>query len=686
MLRFTYLVAAMLLLGNCLLQTLRAAAPVPELESAPPPAQAAPAAPGVFEMPRIEAKHRHVYKTMLDLAMQRRLEEVEALLLRALLDPDTQTAVMHYHLASVRAVLGKTEAALESLSRAVDSGFVDETQMRGNPDFASLRDRPRFEELVALAASRAEPQKPSTEPVPHPIRNGIAEVAAANTVLVSQHQRFLVFHTQPAEAEASVILLYDNRDRNHSRMNLDAFPQIARLVYSEAARKVGLDREAQISFLHNMPTLGNASLAIRESDGFKTPYWRSLSRQIYQNGHAVQILADQYVNNHLYVYPEHNDHDPDYGDVFHANTPYLLTSQGSSGSDQAFLQAIARTLTALPTETYGFLAANNLLMPTAQMILRANRNPVQTLDDYLSPQAHPVVFDGGSLDVNRMVNMARALEPGQVPPMVRLRVEEEDDDTQPGVDYFEAAPSEKLFDTVSAIARVARATRRERRMVVSLDQTRDPNGRPLTFHWRVLAGDPAHVRIKLLDEAGTRAELRVAWHERGLREGGTLPNSRVDVGVFAANGIHTSAPAFVSWYFPANEKRTYCDDGRILSIEYLPPSIPESYVDPAIVTPADWHDVYRYTPDGRLLGWERMRGERVEAFTHDGALIVERDEQGRPILAQAVDYRRVQASQDQWPSLLQFAQPHLYRYVYESDEDRIGVRHDHPDANGATAD
>jgi len=509
---------------------------------------------------------------------------------------------------------------------------------------------------------------PPAQPVPNPIRDGVAAITETNAVWSPQHQSFLVLHAPADGAAPPFILLYDNRDRGHSAMDLKDFPQIARLVYPETIRQNEGDRGAQRFFLHNMPTLGNASLA-----SVNNPLWRGMSRLLSQNGLHAQILANQYVNNHLYIYPEHSDHRKEYGDVFHANTPYLLTSQGSSGSDQPFLQAAARTLTALPAETYQYLTARHLLMPTMQMILRASRKPVRTPEDYLSGKAHPAVFKSESLDVDRMVAMARRMEPGQVPPMVRLRVEEEDDDTRPGVDYFEAGPSEKLFDTVSAIARVARATRLERRMVVSAGQTADPNGHPLTFHWRLLAGDPARVRIQVLDEAGTRAELRIAWHERGIRDGGELPSSRVDIGVFASNGFHTSAPAFISWYFPANEKRTYSEDGRILSVEFLPPNVPGSYVDPAIVTPADWKDSYQYAEDGRLLGWLRTRDGHVEPFTRDGARVLERDEKGRPILARAVRYQREEL-ENQWPKLKQTDGEERFHYAYASETDPVGVR------------
>ncbi len=50
-----------------------------------------------------------------------------------------------------------------------------------------------------------------------------------------------------------------------------------------------------------------------------------------------------------------------------------------------------------------------------------------------------------------------------------------------------------------------------------------------------------------------------------------------------------------------------------------------NFVDPRIVTPRTWRDVYRYTPDGRLVGWARFRGDRKEHFTADGAMVLKKD-------------------------------------------------------------
>ena len=82
--------------------------------------------------------------------------------------------------------------------------------------------------------------------------------------------------------------------------------------------------------------------------------------------------------------------------------------------------------------------------------------------------------------------------------------------------------------------------------------------------------------------------------------------------------------------------RTYGDAHRIAAIEYRPASEAESYADPGLLTPAAWRDTYQYDPQGQLLGWTRTRDGATEEFTRDGALVLKRDEQGRPSEARTV--------------------------------------------------
>ena len=56
--------------------------------------------------------------------------------------------------------------------------------------------------------------------------------------------------------------LYDNRDRGHSTLAPEAFPQLAHVVYGPAARAADLDYGLADRLLFPAPTLGNSSTAI----------------------------------------------------------------------------------------------------------------------------------------------------------------------------------------------------------------------------------------------------------------------------------------------------------------------------------------------------------------------------------------------------------------------------------------
>src|SRR4029077_18684405 len=139
-------------------------------------------------------------------------------------------------------------------------------------------------------------------------------------------------------------------------------------------------------------------------------------------------------------------------------------------------------------------------------------------------------------------------------------------------------PSEQLFDTPCAIARVMRGTAQRRRIVVSAEGSRDLNGAQLRFRWGVLRGDSETIRVKPLDEPGSRVELSIPWHgRRPVEPGSKLETNRIDLACFAGNATQWSAPAFISYYCPDNEERVY-DEGRIQSVTYN-----ANYADPAVV-------------------------------------------------------------------------------------------------------
>ena len=361
---------------------------------------------------------------------------------------------------------------------------------------------------------------------------------------------------------------YDNRDRGHSQLNTARFPQLDKVVYPEQLKQRRLDWALQLHFLFPHVTFGNSSTSSGPTTGGCN------SRRAMMSDRVAALLQRQYRSSHLYVYPEHQDHDPGrngrggYGDLFPANFPYLITSQGSSGSDQPFLSAVPYTLAAFRPEVKKRLIEAGLLMPTVQMIFRACNKNVKDPKEYLTGKAHPTVFEGGNVDALAMAKMAHDIRSDTIPPIAQLSVVEEDP-AEAGRDYFQPGRSEKLFDTPSAIARIARSTKYRRRMVVSAKASHDVNGRPLKYHWVVLRGDPKRIEIKPRNKDASEVELLVAYHERRpIWPGAAMESSRVDIGAFVHNGTYYSAPAFVCFCWLADEARTYDADGRILEVAY----------------------------------------------------------------------------------------------------------------------
>lgn len=470
-------------------------------------------------------------------------------------------------------------------------------------------------------------------------------------------------------------VLYDNRDGGHSLMRTESWPQLAATEYSDAARAAGVDYGLNTQILFNAITIGNSSTAFTSG-----PHWRSQPRLALTSPEGAERLYQLYANNHIYVFPENRDHDPastgGLGDVLPANTPYLLISQGSSGSDRPFLDALASIIAAFPPETTVVLRRHGLVAPSVQMVFRRGLKGVSDRDTYMSAAAHPSVFRAEDIDVARMIGLANGLSSGFVPPMPCLEVVRESQSI-PRIAYHADGLPERFFDTPSAIARVWRSVAPTRSMTVSAAATRDPNGRPLTFHWRVLRGEADRIAITPSDAAAATVELSIGWHERRPVPGRPeLTTDRIDIAVFADNGRELSAPAFISIVFPADQLREFqvLPDGsrRIASVDYADAERRKRYVDPRLFVRRDWRDQYRYDASGNLTGWTRtQKGAADHAFTRFGHRVIATDSSGRPTRAEEIAYpsrpdKRGTFAIEPKPTGRTFA------YTYASPDDRLG--------------
>ena len=581
-------------------------------------------------------------------------------LLRQAIEVSPHDAGNYYNLACALALQNKLEAALEAITRAVNLGFDDAGMMLSDPDLAALHRVARFSYLVHQVETGKSPGSPTPPPgvVAQPIANGIARVSESNVSWDFRSQAFRTYFEFSAPPEniktptglgASRLLLrwwglrglvagnhgdlYDNYDGAHSRPGTAQFPGLASITYSDEVLTRSLNIGLQRNFIHNAVTIGNSSTA-----QVGTAYWRSQPRTAYTTPGAPSFLNLQYRSNQLYVYPEHHDYDPGhngegggYGDVYPAITPYLIISQGSSGSDRPFLEALFSTLAAFKPAVKEKLKQEGALMPTLQMILRMSNRNIETREKYLTGTAHPPVFDGANLDVLSMISKAQSIEPESLPPLVHLRVVEED--------AMPITGEERLFDTPGAIARVFRTPSHSRRMVVSAEGSRGLRGEPLTYHWKLLRGKADRVTITPQNEEGSVAEITVSYHERfPVEPGADMETNRVDIGVFVSNKEHISAPAFLSTYFFDHEIRTYDGENRLLVLDYTSELKKDNYVDPIIEPRKNWRDEFYYDEKGGMTGWTRHTKDKALEFTGRGHLIVSKDEKSRPLSLKRVKY------------------------------------------------
>lgn len=380
-------------------------------------------------------------------------------------------------------------------------------------------------------------------------------------------------------------ITYENRDGGHSLLDVKAWPQLR--SFPPAAGDTG-----PAHMVRPDPVIGNCSMSAPADKGGSLPRLY----QIHDKGFA--FLAAQYVNNNLFVYPEHQDHDPGWnghggwGDLYPANSPYITISQGSSFTDRPFVNAFLSATAALPPETQSLLISKRLLAPTLQTLLRRSYRPVKTLDDYFTGKAHPVVFDGAQIDEEKMVMLAHAMTPSLVPPVALLEIIGESA-VVPNKDFFEpeTVRDGRLATTPCSISRVFRDSGYVHEMLVSAERSADVQGRPLKFKWALLQGDLNRVRIEAVQE-GARAKVAVAWHPE-MRAVSGIQTHRVDIGVFAFNGISWSAPSFITFYMLPNEARFYGAKGRLEEICYEAGS-PEVGLPPP--------DDLRWLALGRRLG------------------------------------------------------------------------------------
>lgn len=548
-------------------------------------------------------------------------------------------ATWHYNLACALTRRGDFKAARNALMRSAELGFADANGLQNDNDLAMLRRDPVFAE--ALSKVRANFMYPKRVPgaVEASPLGETAEISSSNVswdmnlggyiALFSQRplsvaSSKLNISSEPVKipgraweqirkwrtmgtASGNVGDIYDNHDLGHSVLDTEFFPGLIPTRYAKEAKSFGAATAGSLFTFPGQIVFGNSSTA-----NISGPYWGSCAR-LMQNNNLV-TLVNQYYSNALYVYPQHHDYLPSkFGDVFPSRTPYLFISPGSSWTDKPILALIATALAAMRPETKDALAFQCMIPQALQYLLRASQTNVVAREDYLTPKAHPVVFNGEAVDTLRLAELSNALTSNLLLPVAPLRILSDDsiDKQVPNRDFYGTA-GEVLFISPCAIAHVWRGAGRTRKMIL---EAGPPGNGTFRYHWFVGQGDKDKIRIREIDSRGSRVEISVDYHKAPFDTPFGIKSSRVDIICVADDGVNYSAPSFVTWFFPPSVSHSFDVNGNTLSVEYAKGD--DIYVDPIIILPKGLRSEFHYDKSGKRTSTSHIHSDgKVETISY----------------------------------------------------------------------
>lgn len=617
----------------------------------------------VFDMPRLFPQHVRYLSQFVSAVKKGDLFAAETAA-RAGVRTFPRDANWHYNVACICARGGRPEEALEWLEKAVERGFSDLAQLRGDEDLASVRQLPAFAELVA----RAEGMVGAAQKNPTLSQAVFRWAALGDEVVVDAkdtqwewdpvgggYMTTCVRVVPPAKIfepaaytgpwrelvremmnpEACSGLLYVNRDEDMAAVDYAAFPGLTTVVYGDEAQAakahVGEANGLFSTGLVVFPVIGNSACA----QGHST-LWRTLARAIDMEPAATDLAYRLAMSNQCYVYDATADYAADWqGDLLPGANPAIFLSRANAvqrdnkAAQRHLVELLLAGFMVMPTEARREMLTRGLLVPTLQ---REVRRHLRNGADYLSGGAHPPAFGVGDVDEEGFLRAMHALTPATLPPIIQLRVGQESQPVQ-FLDYFELVGTERGAETPIAITRVVRGRAYTRQLTV-LAGASQPGCR---FHWFPVSADTEHLRIRPLTTNGALVTIEADYV--GERPGPEMPTPRVEVACVAetAEGVF-SAPVFVTFRYLRSERRSYSEDGRILSIDYRAPESGYRYEDPVLTAFKNWQDVYRYEGD-RCVGWQRRHGDGItQDFDARGRRILARHPNGTPAKVQPVSY------------------------------------------------
>ena len=519
------------------------------------------------------------------------------------------------------------EAALAELEAAAGLGSAELAALAADPLFAPLAADPRSRR--ASPRSRPAPPPRPAPPVPAPVAGGAAPVAAANTawnpaterleprfafppapaapVLPARPKRaaldILREHARRGRAAGNHGDLYDNRDRGHSTPRPGGAIRSSRFVaYAPAARAADLDYGLNDRLLFGRPTFGNSSTAITARPALAQP--AAAGADPRRRHRAAPALAERQPRTSSTSTPRTGTSATSAATSSRPTPPTSWSAAAPRARTQPFLEAVALILAAFRPDTKARLVEENLVVPTVQMVFRRSPAERALARGLLQRRRAP-----GRLrrlrDQRRPHGQPRQLDRSPTPSRRRCASACSRRSSAPRASTISAQGlSEQLFDTPAAIARIWRSKAGRRTMLVSAEDTRDPNGRPLDLPLAPAAGRPREGARSSRSTAARRARITLDWHDPfPISEEDPLTDRPRRHRRLRQQRRARQRPGDPQLVLPARRDPHLRARPRRRAAHRRdrprrPGQAAKAYPDPMLVARADWRDDFAYAPDG----------------------------------------------------------------------------------------
>ena len=433
----------------------------------------------------------------------------------------------HYNLAcSIAHFKGREKNAFDELEKAIDLGFRDAEAIEKDADLRQLNSHRRYDELIEYAKEmRSRPLM--FGPLACVDATGVfGKPIALGEQNLGWNFDFGCFvarmKLESGGAGGNFGDLYMNRDGAHSMLDATGFPGLTVVRFDQAGRDRGLDLNAP-NVMFPYPVFGNSSRAFTHE-----VYWRSLPRALMTiEPHSIKRMMKFYLSNQVWVFPANADIAPvgTNGDVFASIAPYWITTAGKSFSDIPYLKAALEASRHFGDETKREIVRRSLLAPTIQTLIRKSLIGVDDENAYLGAKAHPTAFPADAVRIDRLVGMAAAMKPEEVPPLASLLI------TAAPVKMQGKRP-ELTYASAFAWAFVLRAEDERREFFIRATGAKE-------FAFAVTHGAEGAATIERIGTDAAKVTLR---------RDAITPVARVDVAVFGRNpGTGWGAPSYVSF-------------------------------------------------------------------------------------------------------------------------------------------